>query len=172
MIESFWSKINESRILQGDFLTDCNVPVSPPNYSAKQPEEIQVDVYDLIVVTQSCDLVNNKAKLVAACPIYPISEFEKGNPDFIKRSKWNEVRRGRFEGLHLLGSPLQPSNNSIALVVNFREIYSLPHDYLIQHAVSLGERWRLRSPYLEHFSQALARFFMRVGLPSEIPEFK
>jgi hypothetical protein len=28
-----------------------------------------------------------------------------------------------------------------------------------------------RSPYLEHFSQAFARFFMRVGLPSTIPGF-
>jgi len=29
----------------------------------------------------------------------------------------------------------------------------------------------LRSPYLEHFSQAFARFFMRVGLPTAIPPF-
>ena len=26
--------------------------------------------------------------------------------------------------------------------------------------------------FLEHFSQAFARFFMRVGLPSTIPEFR
>jgi hypothetical protein len=44
--------------------------------------------------------------------------------------------------------------------------------YLVGQAMRLGPRWRLRSPFLEHFSQAFARFFMRVGLPSSIPEFK
>jgi hypothetical protein len=56
-------------------------------------------------------------------------------------------------------------------MVDFREIYSLPFDYLVSRAAQLGPRWRLRSPYLEHFSQAFARFFMRVGLPSTIPPF-
>ncbi|MEZ2279409.1 MAG: hypothetical protein ACBR12_21120, partial [Microcoleus sp.] len=37
--------------------------------------------------------------------------------------------------------------------------------------VGLNDRWRLKSPYLEHFSQAFARLFMRVGLPSAIPPF-
>jgi hypothetical protein len=56
--------------------------------------------------------------------------------------------------------------------VDFGHIVSLPLDYLADHAESLGNRWRLRSPFLEHFSQAFARFFMRVGLPSDIPPFK
>ena len=72
----------------------------------------------------------------------------------------------------MLASPLAPEDNRRALVVDFREIYSLPHDYLIDHATRLGPRWRLMSPFLEHFSQAFARFFMRVGLPSTIPEFR
>jgi hypothetical protein len=58
------------------------------------------------------------------------------------------------------------------MTIDFREIYSLPSDYLTDHAISLGTRWRLMSPFLEHFSQAFARFFMRVGLPSTIPEFR
>ena len=43
--------------------------------------------------------------------------------------------------------------------------------YLTRHAQQLGDRWRLRSPFLEHFSQAFSRSFMRVGLPSAVPEF-
>jgi len=54
-------------------------------------------------------------------------------------------------------------------VVNFREIVNLPVVYLRQHATGLGDRYRLQSPFLEHFSQAFARFFMRVGLPSAVP---
>ena len=77
-----------------------------------------------------------------------------------------------MEGLHMLGALSDPANNREAFVVDFREIYSLPFEYLVKHATELGPRWRLKSPFLEHFSQAFARFFMRVGLPSTIPEFQ
>ena len=30
----------------------------------------------------------------------------------------------------------------------------------------------MRSPYREHLAQAFARYFMRVGLPVDIPAFK
>ena len=94
------------------------------------------------------------------------------NPAFARKGRWNEVLKGRIEGLHLLVSPTVPDDNRQALVADFREIYSLPHDYLADHAVRIGLRWRLRPPFLEHFSQAFARFFMRVGLPSTIPEYR
>ena len=48
----------------------------------------------------------------------------------------------------------------------------LPFSYLTRHAAALGNRHRLQSPFLEHFSQAFARFFMRVGLPSSIPAYE
>lgn len=177
-VEPFWIKVSEENLRQGDYLPDCLVPIpifDPDNFS-KNPEGQAIDVevreLDLIVLTQSCDLENQKAQFVALCPIYPIVEFEKVNPDFTRKGKWNDVRRGRLEGLHLLASPLAPSNNRDALVVDFRQIYSLPFAYLIEHAEKIGSRWRLQSPFLEHFSQTFARFFMRVGLPSSIPEFK
>ena len=36
-------------------------------------------------------------------------------------------------------------------------------------AASQGPRLRLNPPYREHLAQAFARFFMRVGLPVDIP---
>ena len=82
------------------------------------------------------------------------------------------MRKGREPALHLLQSPVDPENRASTLVVDFRESFSLPIAYLVQLASRPGHRWRLKSPYLEHFSQSLARFYMRVGLPSPIPEFK
>ena len=90
----------------------------------------------------------------------------------VTQGRWEEVRKGRIEALHLLSSPINPANNREALLADFREIYSLPFEFLTRHAAAQGKRWRLRSPYLEHFSQAFARFFMRVGLPAAIPPFK
>lgn len=175
-MEPFWEQVGGREALrQGDYLSDCYVPVFRPDFSPGaevQEETVTVDVYDLIIVTQSCDLANEKVRLVALSPIWPIAEFEKANPSFAQKGKWNEVLKGRVEGLHLLASPTEPADNREALVVDFREIYSLPFDYLAHHAGQLGPRWRLRSPFLEHFSQTFARFFMRVGLPSSIPPYK
>lgn len=123
-------------------------------------------------MTQSCDLELGKATLVALCPIFPLVTFEAANPELKRKGRWEEVRKGRLEGLHWLSSTAAPADNRQALVVDFRKIYSLSFAMLGQHAVESGPRWRLKSPYLEHFSQAFARFFMRVGLPSSIPPFK
>jgi hypothetical protein len=172
--ESWWLKVHGPMLAQGDYLPDCFVPVFNPEYGRanSDPEDVPVDDRDCIVVTQSCDLENDKANFVALCPLYPILEFEQSNSRFKEKRAWERVRQGRVEGLHLIASMQDPNDNWACLVADFREIYSLPIAYLRDHASSLEHRWRLRSPYLEHFSQAFARFFMRVGLPSSITPFK
>lgn len=55
-------------------------------------------------------------------------------------------------------------------VVEFHRIYALPKEYLKAVALSAGFRLRLLPPYREHLSQAFARYFMRVGLPIDIPK--
>jgi len=58
------------------------------------------------------------------------------------------------------------------LIVDFRSIFSVHFDFLVEFVKEKGDRIRLLSPYREHLSQAFARFFMRVGLPVDIPPFK
>lgn len=170
--KSFWEKILGSDLQQGDYIFDCPVPFFAEIPAERLKVVPKVKIYDLIVITQSCDLINGKSDFVAMCPIYPLENYEIINPAFSKKSRWEEVRKGRIEGLYLLSSPTNPENNRSCLVVDFREIYSLPFEFLTKHTDTIENRWRLRSPYLEHFSQAFARFFMRVGLPANIPPFK
>jgi hypothetical protein len=168
----YWGSITGDQLAQGDWLPRCLIPEFEPSFGhEEQVPEISVAQSDLIVVTQSCDLENRKVSFAALCPIYGLAAFEKFNPVFVKKGEWEQVRLGRREGLHLLGSPTHPKDNREALVVDFRQIFSLPVSYLSRHASALGPRWRLNSPFLEHFSQAFARFFMRVGLPSSIPKW-
>lgn len=175
-MESWWETVNGPSLAQGDALFDCVVPVMPDQVSIVTGQighhTFQGDLYDLIVVTQSCDLENGKAPLVALCPIFTLNAWEIVNPAFRQRGRWEQVRQGRVEGLHLLAGFDAPDDNRRAIVVDFRQIYSLPVGYLQERAVMLGARRRLRSPFLEHFSQGFARFFMRVGLPSSVPSFR
>ena len=175
-MEPFWQEVNAGGLGQGDMIPACAVPVIRADFDQATltpgtPAPVDVQEFDLKIMTQSCDLENGKAPLVACCPIHTLTDFESVNPDFWKIGQWERVRQGRVEGLHLLASPTTPDDKWAAYVVNFRIIYSLPIAYLTAHAEKLPKRWRLRPPYLEHFSQAFARFFMRVGLPSAIPSY-
>lgn len=170
--ESFWQKVTDSDLMQGDYILDCPVPVFAEIPAEKVKINPQVKIYNLKIVTQSCDLANGKAPFAAMCPIYSLAEFETANPKAAQKGFWDQVRKAKIEGLHLLSSFENPENNRECFVVDFREIYSLPFEFLIKHAASSESRWRLKSPYLEHFSQAFARFFMRVGLPANIPPFR
>ena len=171
-LESYWEKIIKTNLRQGDFPINCPVPVFSELPKENLSLEVEIGKADLIVVTQSCDLEHGKSELVALCPIYSLTEFETANPKAAQKGFWKQVRRAKIEGFHLLSSFENPKNNRECSVVDFREIYSLPFEFLTKHAASSKIRWRLKSPYLEHFSQAFARFFMRVGLSANIPPFK
>lgn len=169
---AFWTRCEDEHLEQGDFLPDCWIPVVGADFDPAQTEpEISVGSSNLVMVTQSCDLANDKVQLAALCPIAELGTWEQLNPDFAKRGFWESVRQGRREGLHMLGG-FDINDNRKSLVADFREIFSLPVHYLRRHAARLRPRWRLQSPYREHFSQAFARFFMRVGLPAAIDPFK
>lgn len=176
MADQWWDQFIGGQLAQGDFLVDCVVPTMPPEIGervdGRGPYIFVGKVYDLIVLTQSCDLENVKAPLVATCPLFELGTYEHENPRFARKGEWERVRQGRVEGLHLLAALDNADDNRQALVVDFRQIYSLPVGYLERRAGALGPRPRLRSPYLEHFSQSFARFFMRVGLPSSIPRYR
>jgi hypothetical protein len=57
-------------------------------------------------------------------------------------------------------------------VVDFRQLFSLPLAFVRKRAALAGPRLRLLPPYREHLAQAFARYFMRVGLPIDIPPFR
>jgi len=174
--DPWWIRTSGPSLRQGDLLPDCLLPlfVRMSEQLGKEggTQDGELKRAQLIVLTQSCDLENQKAVFASLCPAQSLLEYEVDNPRFAKKGTWEAVRKGRVEGLHLLGGTENPADNRAALVVDFGHIVSLPIEYLACHADSLGDRWRLQSPFLEHFSQSFARFFMRVGLPSDIPPYK
>ena len=172
MCESWWQSITGESLAQGDLLPDCCLPVFVDPTPGEAEQEIDVVSQRLIVVTQSCDLENRKVDFVALCPIHTLNEFAERNPQYQTSKNWDNVRRGQVHALHMIASTTSPLVNTDSFVVDFGHIVSLPIEYLVDHAILLGNRDRLSPPFLEHFSQAFARFFMRVGLPSGIPPFK
>jgi len=171
-MNTIWLRHSGNDLRQGDLLDNCYVASVSDSFAPDHDDDfVHLDRARLIVVTQSCDLENVKTPHVALCPVYTLDEFERCDQRFKAKGRWEEVRRGKVEGLHLLPGVDTPDVNRSALVVDFKLIVSLPIGYLRRHSSELEDRPRLLTPYVEHFSQSFARFFMRVGLPSQIPKF-
>jgi len=159
-------------ITQGDFIIECPVLIPPDNLNQALKTKIEYRLENIIVMSHACDLAYNKLEFVVVCPYLTLSEFEAVNEN-LKTLKMKEtLRRGNIPGYHMLGSCELAEMQREICVVDFRYIYSLPRSLLDNLVKKNPRRLRLLPPYREHLSQAFARFFMRVGLPVDIPPFK
>jgi hypothetical protein len=167
--------VNGKKLEQGNILRDLpmiEIPEDlkwPPSDSSQEIKiDTEISAIDGIIITQSCDLETRKIEFVAFCPIDFLDSLE----DFKKDEKREDLRKGRHTGLHLLDKYSIPNHETDFMVVNFKLIFSLPLKLVENIAMAQQDRITLISPYREHLSQSFARFFMRVGLPADIPPFK
>jgi hypothetical protein len=164
---------NSSQILQGDFIKNCPF-IRPPKEVLQSGDEVnlKVSIVDGIVMSQSCDLVENKIDLIMICPLMPLVELAKQSTFYAGKEGKNKLRAGDVYPYHLPNKCNIKGFESDFNVVSFKDVFSVDLDALKSVAKINGSRLRLKSPYREHLSQAFARYFMRVGLPSTIPPFK
>lgn len=166
--------VTDNSIQQGDFFFSCPVIVSTSKITedAELTIDAQVDDYDVIVMSQSCDLEHDKLDAALVCPTWVLSEVAKAIPRFANAKDCEAVRQGNVPGFHMLNAcKLEGFTTSEVRLVSFRQIFSVPLNYL-KHRAKDRPRLRLLPPYREQLAQAFARYFMRVGLPVDIPPFK
>ncbi len=159
---------------QGDILEGCPV-FSPPADLAGEDHKTAIfgwEEQDVVVMTQTCDLAKGREKVfeVMLCPVFRQSMVTEG---YLSTPKgMEEARRGNVPGFHLLAACSLPGFVREVRVVDFRQVHTLPLPFARRQAALTAGRLRLSPPYREHLAQAFARFFMRVGLPIDIPPFK
>lgn len=166
MNEYPWYGVTDGDDLQqGDLIFGC--PFDQVDDKG-QPRRKQ---FDIVVLSQSCDLVNDKLEMVQVCPFWTLQELEQ-RMEYLrgKRGK-EELRRGNLPGYHLLNRCALPEKQTDFLVIDFRAQFAVKFAHLKPLASNQKPRLRLLSPYREPLAQALARFYMRVGLPVDIPAF-
>lgn len=157
---------NSSELEQGDLIPECPI-IIPPSTIIKEGAELNVNVelIDSIILSQSCDLAHKKLNIVLVSPYHNLSDYlsEFSKKEYEKRIK--ELRMGNQPGYHLLN---KIDDSGDYLVVDFRNVYGIHIDNLKFKAENLETRSRLLPPYKEHLSQAFARYLMRVGLPQDL----
>lgn len=165
---------------QGDIFESLPVFViaSPLSYEEYRAENSRAAFdtweHDFVLITQSCDLVKDRPKVeeVLLSPIWGLEEFS-AEDDFVCSTKGREqIRCGNVPGYLMLNVSLLPGFERPIRVVDFHRVFTLPLEFLRGWAQARGPRLRLLPPYREHLGQAFARYFMRAGLPVDIPAFK
>jgi hypothetical protein len=181
MNEADWYDVTQGpALLQGDILFRCPVFTVASDLTWPLRKDTALDVefvdFDLVVMSQSCDLENDRvddvllAELIA-WPEAVRSEVQRGNPHIKSRDFRKKLIEGSIPGLSLF----HKHENEPSLtwsVVDFHRLFTLPKPFASEFAASRGPRLRLRSPYREHLAQAFARYFMRVGLPHDAKAFE
>lgn len=155
---------------QGDIINACPVVIPCKTIVSQEKIQVKVEEYDVIILSQSCDLKHRKLNLVLVCPFWSLSEFGERNSYYKGKEGKKGLLRGYTPGYHLLRKCEIEGFETDFLVVDFRNVYGVPFESLQSLAKERGKRLRLLPPYREHLSQGFARFFMRVGLPVDIPE--
>lgn len=180
MSDSDWYEVAQgSSLFQGDILKQCPVFVVEGELTLPLREDadigVRVKIIDLVVLTQSCDLENDKvedillAQLLTWTDVVSI-EVARGNGTVKGKDFRKALVAGNVPGLSLLHKRIQEPQLDWS-VVDFHRLYTLPKKLVLDLASKMGRRLRLRPPYREHLAQAFARYFMRVGLPHDAKDF-
>jgi hypothetical protein len=163
----WYSDVQTDGLEQGDILRRCLRP-EPPVVGSASPEPIAggASIFDVVVLTQSCDLADRGVELVMVCPVFHYSAWiaEQGNAERRKSIK-SKLASGGLIHNHLLNRCNLEGLEFEHLVTDFGLAFSVPLDYA-DHLAQARPRVRLLPPYREQLAQAFARFYMRVGLPS------
>lgn len=176
MLSSSWYEVVTGDVLeQGDILT--GLPIYTVEYDLGGDEasaEVRVDVLDVVVLTQSCDLENNKVDTLLLADVVGYEAQLKNEPSgsFLRSSNFKKAAvAGNLPAQSLLppheGTPSFPWS-----LVDFHHLRTSSFELAKRHAISSGDRLRLAHPYKEHLAQAFARYMMRVGLPTGLRDFQ
>jgi hypothetical protein len=180
----WWTQTALEDLAQGDLVKACDVLILPDEYglgrasgSGSEPPgqseyTFRTELRDVVLMSQTCDMTPIPGKLepprlVSVCAAAPLK-----HTDFRTSDRRESLRQGRTEGLCLLACPGAVEDQENALVVDFREIFTLPYRYVLRRARETAPRWRIEPPYREHLSHAFSRYFSRVALAEQIPRYR
>ena len=168
-VSSWYRLLDSPAVEQRELLFD--VPLLTATYDEQKKPMIEVEPIDLIVLTQSCDLQHGKVARILMAPTTALTDWLKENPFDLNHLE--DIRQGFDNSLYLLPAwSALPGFLDQDRIVDFGSLQTVGTAEVEAFLEKADTRVSLASPAREHFSQAVARSFMRVGLPIDVPSFK
>jgi hypothetical protein len=153
----------EESLDQGDIIDGCPVlHVSGFDPVNVDPLEVGYILNRVLVLTQTCDLANEKTTVVVVARIIPAQKLVDEHT--LKSSEVRgPIRSGRVYGLYYL-----PKSADLGLpeaIVDLRQLHTVRLD-LLQTLCGKGlRRARIQPLYWEHLAKHFADTYSRIGLP-------
>jgi hypothetical protein len=156
------------RVLQGDQILGVPFEIIERRPGDERPL-VHTRESDVVVLTQSCDIDEEANTSVLTARMVRLIDAIGSNPEQL--SNLENIRKGYVPGLYLLPATALAPDFDEDRVVDLSELRTIDVAELRKAIDNGAPRLSLLSPQLEHFSQAVARSFMRVGLPEDLPRF-
>ncbi len=155
---------HEEILSQGDLIDDCpliTIRIWPPDPGTDVRSESWTIRF--VVLTQACDLAQDKTTRVVVAPVHEAAELVARNilkPGAIR----DQVRRGQVFGWYFLPAAAAPIN-LVESIVDLRELHTIERRTL-EYLVGAGKRvCRIRTPWREHLAQHFGTTYTRIALP-------
>lgn len=192
------SRSSQHKISQGDIILDLVVPAPQFDSESQSLMKTAYKRKNVIVMTQACDLEQEKVDFVKVCELVPLNRYIENelilsvlesrkqgiedlanidkspiHIDYNKKKKTidkllKKLRSGGFLDLYLLNEENQIGKMD-AHIVNLRKEYILPYKSIKNFIeTNKKERLSLQPPYREHLNQAYVNLYSRIGLPQDI----
>ena len=165
----WYAVVNGNELQQGDFIFDLDVPVMRETKEAESL--VSVEIYNAIVMTQSCDILREATEHIVLCPIWDIKDAAKLNEQFGKKGFLERVRKGQVIAFHMLDKCDIENYERDCMVVQFERVIVRPKSTILEVLGSTENHLRLLPPYREEVAQRFGMFFSRVAKPIEIHTF-
>jgi len=149
---------------QGDIVDDCPILIwklAPPPLDLDVPPEVRL--VRVVVLTQACDLAQDKTTRVVVAPVHEAAELVARN--ILKAGAIrDQVRRGQVFGWYFLPAAPAPINLAES-IVDLRELHTIERRTL-EYLAGAGKRvCRIQTPWREHLAQHFGTTYTRIALP-------
>jgi hypothetical protein len=153
----------EEPLDQGDIIQGCPL-VIVESYDPAHPDRIPVtgSPTRIIVLTQACDLANQKARSVVVAAVLDAEGLVAQG--LLKATDVKgPIRAGRVFGWYFL--PKSAELGLPEMIVDLRQLHTVRTDLLL-HLCQRGQRQaRVQPLYREHLAKHMADTYSRIGLP-------
>ena len=127
-------------------------------------EKAEPQVYDGIVMTQTCDIVD-RCPAIVFCPVWTEDQLVEAEPRFKTDGRIGQLKKRQMTGYYPISKCNIEGFEHPWRIVQFQRILELETTTVFDSLAKQQPRLRLLPPYREALAQDFARFFMRVGLP-------
>jgi hypothetical protein len=166
----WYQAISEGSLEQGDILTDITTPRAVIDSNGQGLIRIGVGSY--VVLSQTCDLENDKVKEVLLANVISYQQLAHEVGANARSKKFREALiQGTDIAFFLLHEFAGPPSLEWS-VVNFHQLRLADIVSCRAQAADLGPRLRMVPPYKENLAQSFGRYMMRVALPQTAYAFR